>query len=192
MPTDARVTELLLAWRGGENSALDRLVPLVYSDLRHLAHRYMQGERAGHTLQTTALLNEAWVRLIDSRLVNWRDREHFFALSAQLMRRILIDSARRRRSGRRGNGSRPVTLTDALAVFEARSRDLVALDDALTGLARVDSQKARVVELRFFGGLTIEEVARVLGISEEAARWKWRLARAWLYRELQARESDGD
>lgn len=185
MPADAgSVTELLLAWRGGDNSALDRLVPLVYSDLRQLAHRYIRGERSGHTLQTTALVNEAWLRLIDSRLVNWRDRAHFFALSAQLMRRILVDSARSRRAARRGGGSRPVALTDALAVFQERSRDLVALDDALTGLALVDAEKARVVELRFFGGLTIEEIAQVLGTTEEATRWKWRLARAWLSREL--------
>jgi len=175
---------LLLAWRRGESFALEKLVPLVYAELRRLAHRYMRGERSGHTLQTTALVNEAYLRLIDSRLVHWRDRAHFFAVSAQLMRRILVDSARSRRSAKRGGGSAPARVDDALAVFEARGRDLVALDDALMDLAAVDLQKARLIELRFFGGLSMAEIAQVLGITEDAARWNWRLARAWLLRQL--------
>ena len=178
------VTELLLAWRQGESSALEKLVSLAYPQLRRLAHRYMRGERSGHTLQTTALVNEAWLRLIDSRLVHWRDRAHFFALSAQLMRRILVDSTRSRRSAKRGGGSAPLRADDALAVFEGRSRDLVALDDALLELAAADPPKARLIELRFFGGLSMAEIAEVLGISEDAARWNWRLARAWLMRQL--------
>jgi RNA polymerase sigma factor (TIGR02999 family) len=178
------VTELLLAWRQGEDSALEKLVPVVYPELRHLAHRYMRGERGGHTLQTTALVNEAYLKLIDSRLVHWRDRAHFFALSAQLMRRILVDSARRHRSAKRGGGAVPVRAGDALAVFEARGRDLLALDDALIELATVDPAKARLIELRFFGGLSMGEVSEVLGITEDSARWNWRLARAWLLRQL--------
>ncbi len=180
------VTELLLAWRQGESSALEKLVPVVYPQLRQLAHRYMRGERGGHTLQTTALVNEAYLKLIDSRLVHWRDRAHFFALSAELMRRILVDSARSRRSAKRGGGTVPLRADDALAVFEARSRDLVALDDALIELASVDPEKERLIELRFFGGLSMGEVAEVLGITEDSARWNWRLARAWLLRQLTA------
>jgi RNA polymerase sigma factor (TIGR02999 family) len=180
------VTELLLAWRQGESSALEKLVPVVYPQLRRLAHRYMRGERGGHTLQTTALVNEAYLKLIDSRLVHWRDRAHFFALGAQLMRRILVDSARSHRSAKRGAGAVPLRVDDAVAVFEARGRDLVALDDALIDLARVDPEKARLIELRFFGGLPMGEVAEVLGITEDSARWQWRLARAWLLRQLTA------
>lgn len=179
------VTELLLAWRQGKPSALDELVTLVYPELRRLAHRYIRGERTGHTLQTTALVNEVYLRLVDSRLVHWRDRAHFFA-SAQLMRRILVDSARSRRSAKRGGGASPARVDDALTVFEARGRDLVALDDALSDLAEMDPQKARLIELRFFGGLTMAELAEVLGITEDAARWNWRLARAWLARQLDA------
>jgi RNA polymerase sigma-70 factor, ECF subfamily len=186
------VTELLLAWRRGESSALDKLVAVAYPELRRLAHRYMRGERSGHTLQTTALVNEVYLRLIDSGRVHWRDRAHFFAVSAQLMRRILVDAARARRSAKRGGGSAPVRIDDAVAIFEARSRDLVALDEALSGLAAIDPQKARLIELRFFGGLSLREVAEVLGITEDAARWSWRLSRAWLARELDRAVRHGD
>jgi RNA polymerase sigma-70 factor, ECF subfamily len=186
------VTELLLAWRRGESSALDKLVAVAYPELRRLAHRYMRGERSGHTLQTTALVNEVYLRLIDSGRVHWRDRAHFFAVSAQLMRRILVDAARARRSAKRGGGSAPVRIDDAVAIFEARSRDLVALDEALSGLAAIDPQKARLIELRFFGGLSLREVAEVLGITEDAARWSWRLSRAWLARELGRAVRHGD
>ncbi len=184
------ITELLLAWRQGQPSALDKLTPIVYQELRRLAHRYMRGERDGHSLQTTALVNEAYLRLIDVRLVQWNDRAHFFAVSAQLMRRILIDSARAHRSAKRGDGATPIQLDDALASYQARSRDLVALEDALHQLAIVDPQKAQLIELRFFGGLSMEEVAAVLGINEHSARWNWRMARAWLSRELGAPQSN--
>ncbi len=193
MPVDAthEVTELLLSWRQGQPSALDQLVALVYPELRRLAHRYIRGERNSHTLQTTALVNEVYLRLVDSRMVHWRDRAHFFAVSAQLMRRILVDSARLRRSAKRGGGASPTRLDDALAIFEARGRNLVALDDALSDLGEMDPQKARLVELRFFGGLTMAEIAEVLGISEDAVRWNWRLARAWLLQQLDAAARHG-
>ena len=178
------VTELLLAWRRGEPAALDRLTACVYPELRRLAHRYMRGEHDGHTLQTTALVNEAFLRLIDSRLVQWQDRAHFFAVSAQLMRRILVDSARARRAAKRGSGVKPVPVDDALAVFQARGRDLVALDEALDRLAQLDPPKAKLIELRFFGGLSMAEAADVLGLDDHAARWSWRMAKAWLSREL--------
>jgi len=185
------ITELLLAWRQGDAAALDRLTAEVYPELRRLAHRYMRGERDGHSLQTTALVNEAFLRLVDSRLVQWQDRAHFFAVSAQLMRRILVDSARARGAAKRGSGVKPVVADDALAVFESRGRDLVALDEALDRLATVDAEKAKLIELRFFGGLSMAEAAEVLGVNEHAARWNWRMAKAWLSRELAAAGFDG-
>ena len=186
------VTELLLAWRQGEPAALDRLTPVVYAELRRLAHRYMRGERDGHSLQTTALVHEAFLRLVDSQQVQWQDRAHFFAVSAQLMRRILVDSARARGAAKRGSGIKPVPADDAiLAAFETRGRDLVALDEALERLAVMDPEKAKLIELRFFGGLSMAEAAVVLGINEHAARWNWRMAKAWLSRELSAAGCDG-
>jgi RNA polymerase sigma factor (TIGR02999 family) len=178
------VTELLLAWRQGDKTALDELLPLVYAELRRVAHRFMLRERRGHTLRTTALVNEAYLRLAGSRLVHWRDRAHFVAICAQLMRRILVDYARSHRSAKRAGQQTCVQLDDALASFEAKSRDLVALDDALTTLATLDPEKARLIELRFFGGLSMAEAAEVLGVTEDAARWNWRLARAWLARQM--------
>lgn len=186
------ITELLLAWRQGDAVALDRLTAVVYPELRRLAHRYMRGERDGHSLQTTALVHEAFLRLVDSRLVRWQDRAHFFAVSAQLMRRILVDSARARGAAKRGSGVKPVVADDALAVFESRGRDLVALDEALDRLAIVDAEKAKLIELRFFGGLSMAEAAEVLGVNEHAARWNWRMAKAWLSRELAAAGFDGN
>lgn len=186
------ITELLLAWRQGDAVALDRLTAVVYPELRRLAHRYMRGERDGHSLQTTALVHEAFLRLVDSRLVRWQDRAHFFAVSAQLMRRILVDSARARGAAKRGSGVKPVVAYDALAVFESRGRDLVALDEALDRLAIVDAEKAKLIELRFFGGLSMAEAAEVLGVNEHAARWNWRMAKAWLSRELAAAGFDGN
>jgi RNA polymerase sigma factor (TIGR02999 family) len=178
------VTQLLLAWGQGEQEALDKLIPLVTAELRRLTHHYMGGERAGHTLQTTALVNEAYLRLVDSRRVRWQNRAHFFALSAQLMRGILVDFARSRNYQKRGGQAQRVTLDEALVVSEERGADLVALDEALQALAGVDPRKSQVVELRFFGGLSAEETAEVLKVCPDTVLRDWRLARVWLYREL--------
>lgn len=184
------ITQLLVAWSGGDESALTVLAPLVYAELHRLAHRHMRGERAGHTLQTTALVNEAYVRLIDWKNVRWQNRAHFFAVSAQLMRRILVDFARARNYEKRGGGVRLGELDEAALVADDRSTNLVALDEALKALAELDERQSRVVELRFFGGLTNDEVAEVLKVSEATVRRDWSLARAWLHRELAAdRES---
>jgi RNA polymerase sigma factor (TIGR02999 family) len=178
------VTQLLMAWSDGDESALEKLVPLVYGELRRLARRYMRRERRDHTLQTTALINEAYLQLVDIRNVHWQNRAHFFALCARLMRRILVDFARSRRFAKRGGGAQPLCLDQSLALSPEHSPDLVAVDDALQALAKVDGRKAQVVELRFFGGLTIEEAAEALKVSPETARRDWRLAKAWLLREL--------
>ena len=183
-PQAAQVTGLLIAWGAGDESAFDQLVPLVHAELRRLAHRQMGRERAGHTLQTTALVNEAYLRLIDVSQVKWQDRAHFFAMSARLMRRILVDHARARQSRKRGGTTRRVSLEDAHVVSQERSADLVALDDALQALAAVDARKCQVVELRYFGGLSIEESAEALQVSPETIQRDWRLAKAWLQREL--------
>lgn len=176
------ITRLLLAWREGDELALEALVPIVYEELRRLARRYMRGQRLGHTLQTTALVNEAYMRLVDADRVRWQDRAHFFAVSARLMRRILVDSARARNNLKRG-GNR-VTLDDAAELVPGRATDLVALDDALTALAELSPRQSQIVELRYFGGFTETETAEVLGISERTVRREWRVARAWLFREL--------
>jgi RNA polymerase sigma factor (TIGR02999 family) len=178
------ITELLLAWGRGEEAALDRLIPLVYDELHRLAHHYMRQERPGRTLQSTALVHEAYQRLIDSRNVRWQDRTHFFAVSAQLMRRILVDFARSRRYLKRGGEACHLSLDEALTVSRQRGPELVALDDALSALAVTDARKSRVVELRFFGGLTVEETAEVLKVSPETVMRDWRLAKVWLLREL--------
>jgi RNA polymerase sigma factor (TIGR02999 family) len=178
------ITELLLAWGKGDESALERLMPIVYAELRRLAHRYMNRERRGHTLQTTALVNEAYLKLIDSSRVRWQNRAHFFAVSAQLMRHILVDFARSRQSQKRGGAVHHVSLDEALVVEAARGDDLVALDNALTALAAIDKRKSEVVELRFFGGLSVEETAEVLKVSTDTVMRDWRLAKAWLLREL--------
>jgi RNA polymerase sigma factor (TIGR02999 family) len=157
------VTQLLQAWSQGEQSALDKLIPLVHGELRRLAHRHMGRERRGHTLQSTALLNEVYLRLIDVNQVRWQDRVHFFAVSAQLMRRILVDFARSRRYQKRGGGAQKITFDEALLPAPTRNQDLVLVDDALNALALIDVRKSRVVELRFFGGLSVEETAEVLG-----------------------------
>jgi RNA polymerase sigma-70 factor, ECF subfamily len=183
------ITQLLVAWSDGDESALARLTPLVYDELHRLSHHYMSGERAGHTLQTTALVNEAYVRLIDWKNVRWQNRAHFFGVSAQLMRRILVDFARSHGYEKRGGGTRPVTLDDAAFVGDSKGTDMVALDDALNALAELDARQSRVVELRFFGGLTNEEAAEVLKVSEATVRRDWSLARAWLHRELAAARS---
>ena len=179
-----QVTRLLLAWGQGEQKALDKLIPLVHAELRRMARRYMAGERTGHTLQTTALVNEAFLKLVDSRQVNWQNRAHFFAISAQLMRRILVDYARARGYQKRGGGAQKVTLDEALIGTPERGQDLVALDDALKALAEVDQRKSKVVELRFFGGLSVEETAEVLKVSPDTVLRDWRLAKSWLRREM--------
>lgn len=186
------VTELLLAWRRGEESALDRLMPLVYHELRRLAHRYIRGEHSGHTLQTTALINEAYIKLIDSRRVEWQDRAHFLAVAAQLMRRVLVDLARARGSQKRGGDVNRVPLESAVKLPHARGRDLVQLDDALNTLAAKYPRKAQVIEMRFFGGLSVPETAEALGVSEDTVLRDWRLARVWLFRALNETERNAN
>jgi RNA polymerase sigma factor (TIGR02999 family) len=180
----ADVTQLLLAWSQGDEGALQKLIPMVYRELRRLAHRYMARERPGHTLQTTALIHEAYQRLIDTPHVGWQDRAHFYAVCAQLMRRILVDYARARRYQKRGGGTQLFALDEASLPPLERGRDLVALDEALTSLARIDPRKAQVVELRFFGGLTGDETAAVLKISPDTVLRDWKVAKVWLLREL--------
>src|SRR5499426_2848206 len=190
-PTSHEVTQLLLAWSEGDRQALDRLVPLVYDELRRLAHGYMRRERAGQTLQTTALIHEAYLRLIDANQVQWRNRAHFFGVAARLMRQILVAIARERGYQKRGGGARQVSLDEAMMIDEGRDEDLVALDEALGELAQIDARKAQVVEMRFFGGLTEDEIAATLNVSTETVRRDWRLARSWLRRELSGEQTDG-
>lgn len=183
-PTSPQVTALLHAWSAGDPTALDRLVPLVHAELRRLARRYMRRERVGHTLQTTALINEAYVRLVDAKAVTWQNRAHFFGISARVMRRVLVDFARERGYQKRGGGDRRVPLDEAHLVAVAPDADLVMLDEALNALAEVDARKGRAIELRFFGGLSIEETALVLEVSPETVKRDCRLAKAWLLRWL--------
>ena len=178
------VTRLLNAWRDGKGDALQELLPLVYQELRRLAHHHMRGERPGHTLQTTAVIHEAYLKLIDQRAVDWQSRAHFFAVASQVMRRILVDHARGRAAEKRGGGAPHVALDDVAVVGSEPDMDLVALDEALERLAVLDSQQARIVELRFFGGLTIDEAAAVAGISPATVKREWATAKAWLYQEL--------
>jgi RNA polymerase sigma factor (TIGR02999 family) len=184
------VTALLVAWEHGDASALDQLMPVVEAELRRLARGYMRHERAGHTLQATALVNEAYLKLVGVKHVHWQDRAHFFAVSARLMRRILVDHARARQSLKRGHGVATVALDDGLLVANAPGQDLVAIDDALTALAAVDERKSRVVELRFFGGLSVEESAEVLNVSVDTVLRDWKVAKVWLARELQGGRGD--
>ena len=183
------ITALLEAWREGDQTALEKLTPIVYKELHRLAGRYMRGERPGHSLQTTALVNEAYMRLVDYKRMHWQNRAHFFAVSAQLIRRILVEHARRRNL-KRGAGIRHVSLDEVAVAGGGRSADLVALDDAMKALAQVDPRKERVVEMRFFGGLSVEETAEVLKVSTVTVMRDWSTAKAWLYRELSARKSD--
>lgn len=184
------VTELLRAWGGGDRQALDRLTPLVYQELRLVARRYMARERPDHTLQPTALVNEVYLRLVDAKEVSWRDRAHFFAVSAQSMRHILVDFARARRSLKRGGWKDRVTLEESLVIHGQPGADLVALDEALNGLASLDPRRSQVVELRFFGGLSADETAEILKMSPETVKRDWRLAKAWLLRELRSEKYD--
>jgi RNA polymerase sigma-70 factor (ECF subfamily) len=189
-PAVGEVSTLLRAWSGGDQSALERLTPIVYDGLRRLARRYMRRERPGHSLQTTALVNEAYMRLVDYERMQWQDRAHFFAVSAQLMRRILVDHARRHNL-KRGGGLQHVSLEEAALVGGERPTDLVALDDAMNALARLDARKAQVVEMRFFGGLSVGETAEVLKVSSVTVKRDWSTAKLWLYRELTGGAVDG-
>ena len=184
------ISALLRAWSDGDQSALGKLTPIVYDELHRLARRYMRGERAGHSLQTTALVNEAYMRLVDYERMHWQDRAHFFAVSAQLMRRILVERARRHNL-KRGGGVPHVALDEAAVMGGGQDADLVALDDAMNELARMDPRKVQVVEMRFFGGLSVEETAEVLKVSPVTVKRDWRAARAWLYRELTGGSIDG-
>ncbi|MGA3317572.1 MAG: sigma-70 family RNA polymerase sigma factor [Candidatus Korobacteraceae bacterium] len=185
-----QVTEFLRAWSDGDRAALDSLTPIVYEELRRLARRYMKGERSDHSLQTTALVNEAYMRLVDYKNMRWQNRAHFFAVSAQLMRRILVDHARRRNL-KRGGGVQHVSLDQTAMVGSERAADLVALDDAMNLLGKLDPRKVQVVEMRFFGGLSVEETAEVLKVSAPTVMRDWSTAKAWLYRELMTRTGDG-
>ena len=184
------VTQLLRAWRQGDAAALDRLVPVVYQKLRRLARHYMAGQRPGHTLQATALVNEAYMRLVDCEQVNWKDRAHFFAISARMMRRVLVEFARARQYQKRGAGARKTSLDEGVIASPQRGQDLVALDDALQALAAEYPRQAQVVELRFFGGLSVEETAEVLHVSAITVMRDWQLAKVWLDRELNKRDSN--
>ena len=183
-PAPQEVTQLLIDWSGGDQAALEKLMPLVYEELHRLAHRYMGRERPGHTLQTSGLVNEAYLRLIDQSQVHWQNRAHFYGIAAQMMRRILVDYARNRHYAKRGGNNHQVSLNEALIVSEQRSAEVMALDDALKSLATIDERKSQIVELRFFAGLSIEETAEVLAVSPGTVMRDWTLAKAWLRREM--------
>jgi RNA polymerase sigma factor (TIGR02999 family) len=182
------VTQLLINWSNGDRAALDKLMPLVYDELHRLAHRYMSRERPDHTLQTTALVHEAYLRLVDQTKVRWQNRAHFFGIAAHVMRQILMQHARRHHAAKRGGARSSVSLEDAVGLSNEPAVDLIALDEALTSLAAYDSQKSRIVELRFFGGLTVDETAEVLGLSPRTVKREWRVAKAWLYNQLRNAE----
>ena len=190
LPATHEVTKLLQAWGSGDDQALAKLTPLVHNHLRNVARRYMAGERSGHVLQTSALVNEAYLRLFYCRQLNWHDRAHFFAVCARLMRRILIDMARSTRYQKRGGGAPHVSLEEALGIGHQLNVEIMTLNDALEALEAVDPRKSRVVELKFFGGLSVEETSEVLNISKETVARDWRLAKAWLLRELSERRQN--
>lgn len=179
-----QVTQLLIDWSNGDQSAFDRLMPLIDEELRRLAHRYMSRERAGHTLQTTALVNEAFLRLVNRKNLQWQNRAHFFGLAAQVMRTILVDHARSHASAKRGGGARNLELDEAMVISQQKASEVIALDEALKRLALIDPRQSRIVELRFFGGLTVEEAAEVLHLSPVTIKREWSTAKAWLYHEL--------
>ncbi len=189
-PVRGDVSQLLRAWSDGDQLALERLTPIVYEELHRLARHYMKGERPGHLLQTTALVNEAYMRLVDYKRMQWQNRAHFFAVSAQLMRRILVEHARSHNL-KRGGGVQQISLDETVVVGGNRDADLVALDDAMNALARLDARKVQVVEMRFFGGLSVEETAEVLKVSPVTVMRDWSTAKAWLYRELRGETDDG-
>jgi RNA polymerase sigma-70 factor (ECF subfamily) len=186
-PSKDQVTELLRLWRNGDRAALEKLTPLVYDELHHLAHRYIRRERPGHTLQTTALLNEAYVRLVEQNDVEWQSRSHFFGVAAQVMRHILVDYARQHISAKRGGEFQKLALDDGLIVSRERAAELVALDEAMHALSKIYPRRSKVVELRYFGGMNNQEASELLNVSETTIERDWRFAKAWLYRELQAR-----
>lgn len=188
--TAGDITQLLRAWRDGDATALDALAPLVYAELHRLARVYMHGERAGHDLHSSDLINEAWLRLIDWRDARWQNRAHFFGVAAQMMRRILVDFARERDTAKRGRSIRHVALEEAVFVSASRGSEIIALDDALNKLAEFDPRKSRIVELRFFAGLDVEETAAVVELSPRTVKREWNLARAWLFRELRDDENN--
>lgn len=185
-PSPDQITQLLKDWGNGDQTARDQLISLVYEELRRMAHRHMRKERPGHTLQTSALVHEAFVKLVDQTAVQWQNRAHFFGIAAQMMRRILVDHARGRQYAKRGGNARYVALDEAVIVSEERVADVVALDEALVRFAAVDQRKSQIVELRFFGGLSIEETAAVLAVSPGTVMRDWTLAKAWLRREMRA------
>ena len=187
MDTSSDITQLLVAWSEGDRRALDELTPMVYRELKLLAERYLRRERSGHTLQPTALAHEAYIKLIDQQSVNWRNRAHFFGIAAETMRRILVDHARARLAEKRGGGEAKFSLDESIDVSDQRAGQLVALDEALKTLANLDPQKSRLVELKYFGGMTLEETAEVLGVSRATVIREWRMAKAWLYGELSKR-----
>ena len=178
------VTQLLVEWRNGDEAAFDKLLPLVYDELRRIASRYMKRERAGHTLQTAALVNEAYLRLVNQQEIDWQDRAHFFAVAAQVMRHLLVDHARTNHYAKRGGNAIQVTLDEGAIVAESKNVEILALDEALTRLAAMDERKVKIVELRYFGGLSAEETAAVLELSEITVKREWLKAKAWLFREL--------
>lgn len=182
------ITQLLLTWSKGDKSALDQLIPLVYPELRRMARAYMNRENSGHTLQTSALINEAYLRLVNQQQIEWEDRAHFFAVSAQIMRHVLVDHARRYRRDKRGGGAEHLPLDDAAVVCDERAAELVALDDALTRLAAIDARKSQIVELKFFGGLTVDETAEVMTLAPITIMRELRAAKAWLGREVSGKE----
>lgn len=183
-PQTHRVTQLLIDWSNGDQSAFDKLMPLIDEELRRLAHHYMSRERVGHTLQTTALVNEAFLKLVNRKNLQWQNRAHFFGLAAQVMRTILVDHARSHASAKRGGGARNLELDEAMLVSQQKASEVVALDEALNQLALIDPRQSRIVELRFFGGLTVEEAAEVLHVSPVTIKREWSTAKAWLYHEL--------
>jgi len=182
--TPHELTQLLIDWCNGDESAPDKLFPLVYAELKRMARRYLRKETPGHTLQTTALVNEAYLRLVDQQRVSWHNRAHFYAIAAQMMRRILVDHARSHACARRGGGAGKISLDEVASVSDERAAELIALDEALQSLAEVDERRSRVVELRFFGGLSNAEIAEVLQIAPNTVIRDWNMARAWLYQEL--------
>lgn len=184
------ITQLLLAWREGDRAALDRLIPVVEKELRRLASYYMRRQRPGHTLQTSALVNEAYLRLIDYKNMNWQNRAHFFAMAAQAMRRVLVDHARSNNYVKRGGGAQRVQLDEAAVIAQEKARELIELDDALMDFEKIDRRKSHIVEMRYFGGMSVKETAEVLGISEITVIREWNAAKRWLLRELSNRESN--
>jgi RNA polymerase sigma-70 factor (ECF subfamily) len=186
------ITERLIAWRAGAREAFDELLPIVYQELRRMACNYLRQENPGHTLQPTALVHEAWLRLIDQTRVDWRNRAQFFGLAAQIMRRILVDHAKSKHREKRGGGAVKLSLNDAINISQERAADLLALDDALEELMRIDERKKRVVELRYFGGFSVEETAQILEVSPETVMRDWKMAKAWIYQQIKQEALDDD